>query len=65
MTPNQQRQTATIYAFPPGGRRNLRQRDVSTSAYPHEDAAGNQRGPSIVYGSNWYHEAAVEDACGH
>jgi hypothetical protein len=63
MTPNQERPSATIYAFPPGGRRNLRQRDFSTSAYNR--AAESDKAPNIVCGSSWYHEAALDEASGH
>ena len=64
MTPNLERQTAKIYAFPPGGRRNLRQRDVSTSAYSPLGAE-SKMAPNIACGSSWYHEAAVEEVQGH
>ena len=55
--------TATIYAFPPGGRRNLdRQHDSITSANstPLRSATAD-RTPRIDTGS-WYHQAAVEEA---
>jgi hypothetical protein len=63
MITTQERQTAKIYAFPPGGRRNLRQRDVSTSAF--NEGAKIENAPNIVCGSSWYHEAALDEASGH
>ena len=59
-----QRPTAKIYAFPSGGRAPPgRQREgaKTTAHYPQRPAAAEPT-PEIVFGSSWYHQAAVDEA---
>jgi hypothetical protein len=65
MNPHQPRPTAKIYAFPTGGRPPPgRQREALTSAYLPQRTEMIERAPKIVCGSNWYHEAAVDETWG-
>ena len=57
MTTTMQRETATIYEFPAGGR-------ASRIARPSSKPASHPPPAKLVkieYGSSWYHEAAVEE----
>ena len=57
MTTTMQRETATIYEFPAGGRTSRNTRSTSKpAAHPPP--------PKLVkaeYGRGWYHDAAVEE----
>jgi len=62
MTSDQHRPTAKIYAFPTGARPPPgHQHDVlkTTAHFPPRAAA--ERAPKIVFGSNWYHQVAVDE----
>jgi hypothetical protein len=61
MTAQSLRQTAKIYTFPSGGRAPpSRYRDTGT--FVPSRVAAPQREPKIVYGSSWYHQAAVDES---
>lgn len=57
MTETTQRRTATVYQFPadrrtrPGARVEASQPDVT-----------GERTPGIVFGTGWYHDAAIAEA---
>jgi hypothetical protein len=58
MNTNFYRESATIYEFPAGGRAAFGSlRDASKPA-----AVTSLRVPKTVFGSGWYHEAAVQEA---
>jgi len=61
MKSQQQRPTAKIYAFPPGGR-ITRQRKRTAAPYFDQEVEALERSPSIVSGSSWYHEAAIDES---
>lgn len=56
MTTNAQRESATIYQFPVGGRTGLVQRGSL------DRARGPESLPNIVYGGSWYHDEAIREA---
>lgn len=59
MTASSNRQSATIYQFPEGGRAALgARRDM---AKPVENFAAS-RIAKVASGSAWYHEAAIQSA---
>jgi hypothetical protein len=61
------RPTAKIYSFPAGGRAppSWQQQTANPSPYAQSKrVAASERAPNIVYGSSWYHQAAVDEAEG-
>ena len=52
-------QSAMIYQFPTGGRAGLPVHAAGGRAAADQTAP---RMPPIVYGSSWYHDAAIQDA---
>ena len=61
MAANIQRETAKIYAFPTRGQLAAGyRRDVSTMASEVAEALRLKR---TDFGSGWYHDSAIEEAC--
>ncbi len=56
MTTNAQRESATIYQFPVGGRAGLSPRGGL------DKASGPESLPTITYGGSWYHDEAIREA---
>ena len=56
MTTNAQRESATIYQFPVGGRAGLASRGGL------DKARGLESLPTIAYGAGWYHDEAIREA---
>ncbi|KQZ00947.1 glutamine synthetase [Pseudolabrys sp. Root1462] len=56
MTTNAQRESATIYQFPVGGRAGLAPRSGLNRTL------GPEILPTIVYGGSWYHDEAIREA---
>lgn len=59
MTEISPRQSAKIYQFPVGGRAALKRSSEEASI---TEAVAPEQAPAIVYGSGWYHDAAVQEA---
>ncbi len=51
--------SAKIYAFPPRGRFALREQQ---GEFQSDANVQLPRGVKIIYGSGWYHDAAIQDA---
>lgn len=58
MTTSVERESAKIYQFPARGRASAG--DVLAQAKPAADSASPRA--KIVWGSGWYHDAAIQDA---
>lgn len=56
MTTNAQRESATIYQFPVGGRAGLAPRSGLDRSRAPESL------PTIAYGGSWYHDEAIREA---
>jgi len=55
MTTNAQRESATIYQFPVGGRAGRARGSL-------DKAPGADSLPTITYGGSWYHDDAIREA---
>ena len=60
MNSQQTQHTATIYAFPPGGRASMKRSAFPTSYFDREVEA-LLRQPTVACASSWYHEDAIHE----
>ena len=63
MTAKTHRESAEIFMFPAGGRRAAASAPFKSAKIVEELAA--QRLPKVVFGSGWYHDAAIEAEDSH